>query len=459
MDVFYFNFILVSIFAIFTFWFAITAFKEKAPRGGILALVVSIAMAVALGIYVWAKGAGLLSGTIAQGVQIVFGVILALFTILMIIPMGRNPKALKGTKGMAQGDPEKFNQKDTVFNVAHVGGYGPDVGKQRWALQSQDIFGGIYWTLVMGLRHQVDGKVSPEKKTGSTPEEITKEIKRMALYAGADMVGVTTVKEDLTYSDGFSYEESKLETGPAVTTPIDLKHKYIIVLAKEMDYDKVHTTLTEKNEENLAEVGKAYYDVARVAVGLASYIRTRGYPARAHHLRNEQIFQVPHAVDAGLGEQGRFNYLITPKYGPRVRLAAVTTDLELVEDKPVDIGVQHFCLNCRLCEINCPSNAIGAEKAVVRGYEKWAQDFEKCFLFWVSGANTFACTLCLKVCPWNKPRTFVHLVSFFAASRSALARRILYYMAIIFYGKTIPVKRIPHEGEVEMPSETKAWGK
>jgi hypothetical protein len=299
VDVFYFNFILVSIFIIFTFWFAITAFKEKAPRGGILALVISIAMAVALGIYVWAKGAGLLSGPIAQGVQIVFGVLLALSTILMFIPMGRNPKALEGTKGMAQGDPEKFNQKDTVFNVAHVGGYGPDVGKKRWALQSQDIFGGIYWTLVMGLRQQVDGKVSPKKKTGSTPEEITKEIKRMAMYAGADMVGVTTVKQDLTYSDGFSYEESKLETGPAVTTPIDLKHKYIIVLAKEMDYDKVHTTLTEKNEENLAEVGKAYYDVARVAVSLASYIRAMGYPARAHHLRNEQVFQVPHAVDAG----------------------------------------------------------------------------------------------------------------------------------------------------------------
>ena len=456
---FYFNFILVLIFTLFTLLFAITAFREKVPRAGILGLIGFLGMAIALGIYAWAHGAGLLLSPVARWIQGVFGVMLALFTILMFVPIGRNPKALEGTKGMIKGETETFNQKDTVFNVAHVGGYGPDVGKKRWALQSQDIFGGIYWTLVMGLRHQVDGKVNPEKKTGLTPEEMTKHIKQVAKYAGADMVGITTVKEDFTYSDGFSYEESKLETGPAVTTPVDLKHKYVIVLAKEMDYEKIQTTLTEKNEESLAEVGKAYYDVARVAVGLASYIRQLGHPARAHHLRNEQIFHVPHAVDAGLGEQGRFNYLITPKYGPRVRLASVTTDLELIEDKPVDIGVQDFCVSCRLCEINCPSNAIGAEKAVVRGYEKWEQASEKCFLFWVTGANTFACTLCLKICPWNKPRMFVHKVSFFAASRSALARRVLYYMAIIFYGKWIRFKRIAQEGEVELPPETQSWGK
>jgi reductive dehalogenase len=457
---FTFLFILVSIFALYAFWFGVTVLREKVFRPAILGLLTFLGMAVALAIYAWAHGAGHLSNPVAQVIQIVVALLIVLFTVAMFIPIGRNPKALEGTRGMLEGEPEKFNQKDTAFNVAHVGGYGPDVGKKRWALQSQDIFGGIYWTLVMGLRHQVEGKVNPMKqREGISAEEVTKEIKRMAKYAGADMVGITTVKQDFTYSEAFSYEESKLETGPAVTTPVELNHKYVIVLAKEMDYEAVNTTLTEKNERNLAEVGKAYYEVAQVAVALASYIRALGYPARAHHLRNEQIFHVPHAVDAGLGEQGRFNYLITPEYGPRVRLSAVTTDLELLEDKPIDMGVQDFCINCRLCEINCPSNAIDEEKALVRGYRKWPQAFEKCFLFWVSGANTFACTLCLKICPWNKPRFFVHKINFFAASRSALARRVLYYMAIIFYGKRIKVERVPHEGEVEMPPETKTWGK
>ena len=71
-----------------------------------------------------------------------------------------------------------------------------------------------------------------------------------------------------------------------------------------------------------------------------------------------------------------------------------------------------------------------AEKAVVRGYRKWPQDYNKCFGFWVSGGNTFACTLCLKVCPWNKPRTFVHRVSMYGAARSLVARRVLYYISV-----------------------------
>jgi len=357
---------------------------------------------------------------------------------------------------MREGTPEKFNQKETVFNVAHVGGYGPEIARLRWALQSQDPFRGLFWTLSMGLRNHVDGEVSPRKRAGLTPREMAREIKKTARYLGADLVGITRVRDDFVYSDGFSYEESKLETGPAVTAPVRMEHRYIIVLAKEMDYHKVHTTLTERNEENEGEVGRTYFEVARTACALAAYIRHLGYPARAHHLRNEQVFQVPHAVDAGLGEQGRHNYLITTKYGPRVRLASVTTELELREDRPVDIGVQHFCEICRLCEINCPSQSIAPEKSVMRGYRKWTQKPEQCFRFWVSGDNTFDCSLCLKICPWNKPATFVHRVSFLAASRSRPARVLLYWMAVVFYGRRVRWKRIPHAGSLEVPPEVQA---
>jgi len=376
---------------------------------------------------------------------------------LMFLPLGRNPKALSGTKGMAEGQPEKFNQKDTAFSVAHVGGYGAEAARNRWALQSQDPFGGLFWTLVMGLRYQVDGKLNPQKRQGFSPEEITKEIKKKARYLGADLVGITARKDDFTYSHAFSYEESKLQVGPAVTKPIDLKHKYVISLGKEMNYSVIKAAVTEKDNGSLGEIGKSYNEVAQVACALAGYIRQLGYPARAHHLRNDQIMHVPHAVDAGLGEQGKHGFLITEKFGPRVRLAAVTTDLELVEDKPVDIGIQDFCENCRLCELNCPCKALAAEKAVIRGFRKWPQDQDKCFNFWVSGANTFACTLCINSCPWNKPWSLVHKISFFAATQSVVARRLLYWISVIFYGKRIPWKRIPLSGGVAMPPETASW--
>ncbi|MDE3078340.1 MAG: 4Fe-4S dicluster domain-containing protein, partial [Chloroflexota bacterium] len=325
---------------------------------------------------------------------------------------------------------------------AHVGGYGAKIAKRRWAHLRYEPFGGLFMSLCMGLRRQVDGDVSPEKQACS-PAEITKEIKRAAKYLGADMVGITTVKPDFTYSDNFSYEDSKVEVGPAATSPVDMQHKYIIVLGKEMDFQRINATLTENNDESSGEIGRTYYELANIACGLAAYIRHLGYPARAHHLRNEQVFLVPHAVDAGLGEQGRHNYLISAKHGPRVRLAGVTTSLELLEDKPVDIGVQQFCETCRLCALNCPAQALPAEKQVVRGYRKWTQDPGKCFRFWVSSRNTFACSMCLKVCPWNKPQTLVHKVSFCAVSRSLVARKLFYWLAVIYYGKRVGWTRIP----------------
>jgi len=447
---FYFLAILLFIFAAFTFWFAIASFRENERRAGIVGVVAALVMAVVLAVYIWAWTEGALSGSTAEAAQLIIGVILALFVLSLFLPIGRRPEALFGTAGMKVGKAEQFNQKDTAFNIAHVGGYGAKLGKRRWALQSIDPFGGMFFALCMALRKQVDGNVNPTKADCPSTRTITEEIKKTAKYLGADLVGVTTVKEDFVYSDNFSYEDSPVGVGPAVTTPSDLKHKYIIVLGKEMSFDHIRHTLTEKNQDSVAEIGKTYYELAEISCALAAYIRQLGYPARAHHLRNEQVFLVPHAIDAGLGEQGRHNYLISAKYGPRVRLAGVTTTLELNEDKPVDIGVQHFCEICRLCERNCPSQSLAAEKALVRGYKKWPQDQESCFKFWVTSLNAYACTLCLKICPWNKPRTFVHKVSFFAASQSMVARRLLYWLAVIAYGKTIQWKRIPIPAEMDV---------
>lgn len=456
---FYFLFTIILIYTIFTLWFAISAYREMEPKAGTRGLIATAGMVAFLVLYALAQANGLLDNRPMQILQGTITVFLYIFTILMFVPIGRRPAALKGTAGMQVEASERFNQKDTAFNIAHVGGYGPDVGKKRWALQSRDPFGGIYWTLVMGLRPHADGKVNPHKKAGLTPEAMTTEVKRKARYCGADVVGITALKPYFCYSETFSYEESKLGTGPAVTTAVDLKHKYAIVVGKQMNFLSIQNTLTPHNDESLGEIGKTYYELAQIACALAAYIRQLGYSAKAHHVRNEQVLHVPLAVDAGIGEQGRHNYIITEKYGPRVRMATVTTDMELIPDKPVDIGVQDFCESCRLCETNCPAQALSAEKTVVRGYRKWPQDYNKCFGFWVSGGNTFACTLCLKVCPWNKPWTLVHRISMYAAARSLVARRVLYYISVIFYGNKIRWKMMPLPDDIEMPPETQTWAK
>ena len=91
---------------------------------------------------------------------------------------------------------------------------------------------------------------------------------------------------------------------------------------------------------------------------MAAFIANLGYPATANHFSHYDALLVPLAVDAGLGELSRMGYLITKEFGPRVRLAAVTTDLPLVPDKPVDIGVRDFCSICKKCAVCCPSGSI-----------------------------------------------------------------------------------------------------
>ena len=61
-------------------------------------------------------------------------------------------------------------------------------------------------------------------------------------------------------------------------------------------------------------------------------------------------------VAAGLGEIGWSKVFLTREFGPRVRLAAIITDLELPPDPLVPPGT--ICKKCMKCVEGCPSEAI-----------------------------------------------------------------------------------------------------
>jgi len=106
---------------------------------------------------------------------------------------------------------------------------------------------------------------------------------------------------------------------------------------------------TDPHTPTMVESMRNYAKGACIATQIASFIANLGYSATASHIRHYEAVLVPLAVDAGLGELGRLGYLITREFGPRVRLGAVTTDLSLIPDKPVDIGVEDFCRICKKC--------------------------------------------------------------------------------------------------------------
>ena len=110
-------------------------------------------------------------------------------------------------------------------------------------------------------------------------------------------------------------------------------------------------------------------------------------------------------VLANMEETG---YSLLKKYGPRVRLGKIYTNLDLSHDKQIHFGVKEFCNICNLCASSCPVKAIPYDapsditynKSNISGVRKWSVDGEKCFSFWT--AQNSDCSICIRVCPYNK---------------------------------------------------------
>jgi len=281
------------------------------------------------------------------------------------------------------------------------------------------------------LTTQVDGEVAREAQPLDSTR-ITKEIKQRVLQAGADDVGVAILNPMFVYSH--------VGRGPEPWgRPISNKHRFAIAFAVEMDYFCVESA---PDLPITGETARRYLQAAHLSVDLARHIRALGYPARAHISdSNYQIMLPPVARDAGLGEVGRIGYLISPRFGARIRLGAVTTDLPLVPDQPVSFGLQDFCDKCRKCAVNCPSAAIPSDRPVeVRGVEKWPLRVEQCLRYWrLIGTD---CGLCMKVCPYSHPPTLVHNIVRAGIRRSSLARTVSVWGDDLFYGRKVDYPKL-----------------
>lgn len=236
---------------------------------------------------------------------------------------------------------------------------------------------------------------NPVERQKLDPSSASERVKSVARALGADLVGIGPLRREFVYSHvGRTYY------GQTWGSPIVLEHEHAISLGFAMDFGYLRRYAP--GFPVILASGAAYARAAMAAVQLAAYIRGLGYSARAHHLRDYQVLSVPVAVDAGLGELGRLGILVTREFGTAVRLSTVTTDLQLVADPPVDLGIQAFCEKCSLCAMACPAGAIPrGEKMAVRGVRRWKLAAGRCYHYWRSCGSD--CALCVVACPWSKP--------------------------------------------------------
>lgn len=222
-----------------------------------------------------------------------------------------------------------------------------------------------------------------------------KNIKDITKYFGAVDAGIVKLNDFSYYSHSGGLSES-----------LDIKN-YGREIKQKYSHAIVFTILMNKEMinrapffEELLATELAYYQIADTGARLAIYLKSLGYDS---FLNNSEYYLaplVPLAYDAGLGEIGISNHLVTKEYGDNIRIGAVFTNLELDTDEPIDFGLKEFCKSCALCLINCPSSAITHRAREVNGRQFYHFDDALCFNMWNHSGTD--CGICIQSCPFTQ---------------------------------------------------------
>lgn len=262
------------------------------------------------------------------------------------------------------------------------------------------------------------------EKYKASPQKASLLIKTAARYFGAATVGITILDRRHIYAE----ERGKRIVFENVAEPLEEegklfipdKCKYAIALSVQMPFDNIACSPTAISS---AGSSLGYSRCEFLVAGLAEFIRGLGYIAIPSV--NDLGSSVAIGIDAGLGELGRTNRLITPEFGPMVRLAKVLTDLPLAVDKPIDFGLVEFCKVCKRCAEACPAKCLSFDDEPSYkvkgewnnpGHQAWFENSPQCLAYWEE--STSGCSICLAVCPWSKKdKTVIHEIVKAASSK------------------------------------------
>ncbi|MDO8490982.1 MAG: 4Fe-4S binding protein [Dehalococcoidia bacterium] len=251
----------------------------------------------------------------------------------------------------------------------------------------------------------------------------SEEVKAFAGQAGVDCVGIAGAEA--------LQEQSIQGRGPVAVLP---GARSVVIFGIAM----LSASLRTPNERIVSsDIKSIAGELNTMGFRVARFLERKGYdalpctPNLSLELTREtrgmlgDISLKHAAVAAGLGTWGRDRLVVTPRWGPRVRFAAVVTTAPLAVDSALG---EELCNNCDLCIAACPSKAISEDNKVDTikcllqsqkyGRPHYFQFFSELFskppeeqqkavrspLFWnlmqdVAMGGTYSCFKCLEVCP------------------------------------------------------------
>ncbi len=239
-------------------------------------------------------------------------------------------------------------------------------------------------------------RTPPSEVKGLLPDDprvLSRHMKSLGYFLGADEVGICEVPEGAIYTDEFDLSGR----------PVEVPFKYAIVFLKRK---QMATSLASSGNDYMYDPcsHQAYNELALISETVSEYLRIMGWDTQVNNVFYNAGPVTPLILAAGLGEGSRLGIALNPFFGANMKGAAVYTDLPMEVDKPIDFGLQDYCEHCTICYDACPSKSISnREKEYHNGYVTWVLNKKRCSAFGGHHAGGAGCGRCTRVCPWNRP--------------------------------------------------------
>jgi epoxyqueuosine reductase len=219
----------------------------------------------------------------------------------------------------------------------------------------------------------------------------SKTIKKIANRCGADLCGIASVERFKQAPEGFH--------------PIDIypSTRSIIAFARKIPDSAFASHTPVPYTFLITLVLNEVYQLTLHIVRELDYVGVTAVPVPSEPyeswdketMTGKGIVSLRHAAYlAGIGVIGRNHLLTNRRYGNRITLGAVLTDVELAPDP---IGNEPICPSgCNVCRSACPVNAIRREGVIQKLCRSKAEGFNDkgYYLYW--------CWACREKCPNSK---------------------------------------------------------
>lgn len=192
-------------------------------------------------------------------------------------------------------------------------------------------------------------------------------IKQLALSRGADLVGIAPVERFAGYPEGRHPQDLLPQARSVIVVGVrvlaDTVKPNLLLSALH------HITLNLYHNQIAYDVGRLLDDHGYRAAVVPHRIGNfdpdlRKSPDYMNIYPKLFCVSTRHAaVEAGLGIFGKSRLLLTPRFGPRQRLAAIVTDAQLTPDAKLTVAEgRRLCPpGCSACIDACPGQAISAD--------------------------------------------------------------------------------------------------